>query len=451
MKKIPTIAIIGRPNVGKSSLLNRIIGKRHAIVDPTPGVTRDRNYASAEWNGRKFFVIDTGGLDPENKSSIQKAITEQVDFSLEEADAMILLVDAQTGLHDTDKEILDLLRKRSCGKKIYVAINKLDNPTREDQIYEFYSLGVEKLFPLSAVHGHGVADIMDEIVEQFPRNLSEHGSEEDIPYESRIAIVGKPNVGKSSLFNKLVGQNRSIVDDVAGTTRDSINFTIEREGKLYPFVDTAGLRRPARNKDSVELFSVFRTLETIRRSDIAVIMLDAEAAEITEQDKRIVSNIIDAGSGCAIVWNKWDLPEKTPRLWDEILKKTRQELPLIDFAPAISISAKTGKRVDDLFELLDIIRENGKKRASIQRLNEILFEAVTIQPPPSFQGRALRLSNLRQLDGPGIVFKINCSEPKGLHFSYQRFIMNLIRKEFVFEGWPIRLIVHGTGKANVKK
>ncbi|MBF0546160.1 MAG: ribosome biogenesis GTPase Der [Candidatus Riflebacteria bacterium] len=450
MKNIPTVAIIGRPNVGKSSLLNKIVGRRHAIVDPTPGVTRDRNYAIAEWNGRRFFVIDTGGLDPDNKTPVQQAITEQVEFALNESETLILLLDSQTGLHGDDEAILNLLRKKQLGKNLFVAVNKLDNPDKEDALFEFYSLGIEKIYPLSAFHGHGVADLLDEIVEKFPRNVTPTDEEELIP-KGRIALVGKPNVGKSSLFNKLLGQTRSIVDDVPGTTRDSINFSIERSGKVYPFVDTAGLRRPARNKGSIELFSVFRTLETIRQSDIAIFLLDASSNEITEQDKRIAARIIEAASGCLIVWNKWDLPEKTPRLWDEFFKKTREELPLFDFAPVVAVSAKTGRRVNELFDVIDKIKENGQKRLTNRRLSEILYEAVTIQPPPSFQGRALRLSNLRQIEHSSILFKVTCSEPKGLHFSYQRFILNLIRKECPFEGWPIRLVVERPNKTENKK
>ncbi|MBF0501416.1 MAG: ribosome biogenesis GTPase Der [Candidatus Riflebacteria bacterium] len=442
---IPTVAIIGRPNVGKSSLLNRIVGYRHAIVDPTPGVTRDRNYADSVWNGRRFHFVDTGGLDPDNTSSIQDAIDDQVDFALNESDAIIFLLDSRDGLHQDDGTILNLLRKRSHGKPILVAVNKVDDAMREDVVYEFYSLGVEKIYAISAIHGHGVADLLDALVKPFPRN---DGIEDtSVPEEpGRIAIVGKPNVGKSSLFNHLLGQSRSIVDNVPGTTRDSINVTIERNGKKYRFVDTAGLRRPARRKDSVELFSVFRTLDTISRSDIAVLMLDATTPEISEQDKRIASHILEAGSACVIVWNKWDVPEKTPRLWDAYLKVTRDEFSLMDFASVLSCSAKTGRRVDEVFALIDQVRESGAHRIPPERLRDILYETITIQPPPSFRGKALRLSGLRQLNGPGIAFKVSCSEPRELHFSYQRFLMNQLRQEYPFHGWPVRLFVGGMGK-----
>ncbi|MFZ2959490.1 MAG: ribosome biogenesis GTPase Der [Candidatus Ozemobacteraceae bacterium] len=443
---VPTVAIIGRPNVGKSALLNRIVGYRHAIVEATPGVTRDRNYADATWNGRRFHFVDTGGLDPDNTSSMQDAIDDQVDFAITESDAIVFLLDSRDGLHQDDGVILDLLRKKSHGKPLFVAVNKMDDPSREENMYEFFALGLEKMFPISAIHGHGVADLLDALVEPFPRNeIEEEEKAPEIP--GRIAIVGKPNVGKSSLFNAILGQSRSIVDDAPGTTRDSINVTVQRSGKTYCFVDTAGLRRPARRKDSVEFFSVFRTLNTINRSDVAVLMLDATEPEISEQDKRIASHILEAGSACIIVWNKWDLPEKTPRLWDNYLKKTREQLPLLTFASVLSCSAKTGKRCDEVFALIDEVRESGTYRIPPERLRDILYETMTIQPPPSFRGKALRLAGLRQLNGPGIVFKVSCSEPRELHFSYQRFLLNQLRQEYAFHGWPVRLFVGGMGKA----
>lgn len=446
----PTIAIVGRPNVGKSSLLNRIVGSRHAIVDPTPGVTRDRNYADATWNGRRFHLVDTGGLDPDNQTPIQEAIDNQVEFALNESNAVIFLLDANDGLQHHDRIILNKLRRQLQGKPLLVAVNKLDNPSREDLMYEFFALGIDKMFPISAVHGHGVADLLDAIVEPFPRDADVDPEKEE--KTGRIALVGKPNVGKSSLFNVLLGQSRSIVDDVPGTTRDSIFVSMVRGGKNYIFVDTAGLRRPARQKDSVELFSVYRTLDTINRSDLAVLMLDASNAEgedtpeITEQDKRIAARIIEAGSGCVIVWNKWDLPIKDSKLWDRVLKKTRDELPLLDYAPVVSMSARTKLRTDHLFPLIDEVQESGTFKIPAQRLRDILYECVTIQPPPAFRGKPLRLSNLRQLNISGVAFKLSCSEPRELHFSYQRFILNRIRQEFPFVGWPVRLFVRGPNR-----
>ncbi|HEY9070076.1 MAG TPA: ribosome biogenesis GTPase Der [Candidatus Ozemobacteraceae bacterium] len=436
----PVLAIVGRPNVGKSSLLNRIVGYRHAIVDPTPGVTRDRNYAEAVWNSRHFCVVDTGGLDPDDQQPLMQAIRSQVDFALREAAAILFVGDARDGLHGDDSEILRLLRKNCPDKPLYVAINKIDNPAEIDVLTaEFYRLGVDRLFPVSAVHGMGVADLLDVIVEPFERASAE---EETVaaPLE-RIAIVGKPNVGKSSLFNRLLGQDRSIVDNVPGTTRDAITVSVDRKGRTYRFIDTAGLRRPARQKDNVEFFSVFRTLDAIQKSDLAVLVLDASEGVITEQDKRIAGRVVDAGSGCIIVWNKWDVADKTARPWDELLEETRKAFPLLNFAPVTTTSARTGQRVDKLFDLIDRIQETGRHRIPDERLKQILYEAVTIQPPSPIAGRPIHLKNLRQLNGPPIVFRLTASDPKHVHFSYQRYLLNHIRQEFQFEGWPVRLSV----------
>jgi GTP-binding protein len=446
MNTLPNVVIVGRPNVGKSSLLNRIVGSRHAIVDPTPGVTRDRNYAPAIWNGRPFQVIDTGGLDPDNKTSVQDAIDEQVAFALKEADAIVLLCDSREGLLSDDQHILKLLR-RKCGEKpLFVCVNKIDSPSKADLILaEFYRLGINKLFPISALHGHGVADLLDEVVENFPRNelIDEH-----ILKDERIAFVGKPNVGKSMLFNQILGYERQIVDDKPGTTRDAITVSIERNGKIYRLIDTAGLRRPSAKKDPIETHSISRTLNAIQKSDIAVLLLDASEGKITEQDKRIAARILDAGSACVIVWNKWDIVDEKMSKWKELEKHTRDELFLMDFAPVIAISAKTGQRLDRLFELIDSVRVSGKGEISEKRLAEILMEALIIQPPPSYKGRALSVRNLRQLTQSGIIFKVLCNEPEGLHFSYRRYLLNQIRAENPFTGWPVRLLV---GKPEAQK
>ncbi len=443
------VAIVGRPNVGKSSLMNRIVGYRHAIVDPTPGVTRDRNYAVASWNGRNFAVVDTGGLDPDDKKSVQAAIRAQVEFAINESDAIVLLCDSRDGLLSHDREILDLLRKSAGEKPLFLAVNKLDNPQDESSLWEFHKLGFDPIFPISAVHGHGVADLLDAVVAGFPVTVPEEAEKDST---SRITIVGKPNVGKSSLFNRLLGEDRSIVDDVPGTTRDTIIVTVEKGGRKYRFVDTAGLRRPARNKESVEQFSVFRTLEAIRRTDIAILLLDSSEGMIAEQDKRIAARIIESGSGCIVVWNKWDVRHgirkgeeggsaDQSRIWKNAFQLTRREFPLLDFAPVISVSAKTGLRLDKIFDAIDKVKEAGSVKIPPERLKTMLFEATTIQPPPSVGGRPLRLSNLVQLHGPPIIFRLKCNQPQQLHFSYQRYILNLIRQEATFEGWPVKLQV----------
>ncbi len=438
MRQLPIVAIVGRPNVGKSALLNRIVGRRHAIVEATPGVTRDRNYAPGFWNGRSFHVVDTGGLDPDDKTTIQESINTQVDFALNEAEAIIFLCDFSSGLMPHDRQIFNQLRRKAGSKPLFVAVNKVDNPRSDDEIYEFWELGVDKLYPISAVHGHGVADLLDDLVMKFP----ERSSADDRPEpEHMIALVGKPNVGKSSLLNRILGQDRSIVDDSPGTTRDTIHVTVHHGEKSYHFVDTAGLRRPARRKDSIETFSVIRTLQTIERSDIAVLLLDSTEGEITEQDKRIAGQIIEADSACIIAWNKWDIATKDQRTWETLYRKTREEFPLLQFAPVFSLSAKSGLRVDRLFELVDQVREAGAHRIPQSRLNDILFEALTIQPPPSYFGRPLVIEDLHQCPGPGITFRVRCSEPKGLHFSYQRYLLNQIKQEYQFFGWPVKLQV----------
>ncbi|MEW6711683.1 MAG: ribosome biogenesis GTPase Der [Candidatus Riflebacteria bacterium] len=441
MHTIPTIAIVGRPNVGKSSLMNRIVGYRHAIVDPTPGVTRDRNYAETVWNGRKFNVVDTGGLDPDDTKPLMQAIKSQVDFALKEAESIIFLCDGHAGLVPDDKQILNFLRRSWPDRPLFVAINKLDHAANDDMnLAEFYELGLDVIYPISAVHGHGVADLLDVAVESFPRNWE--GEEEDKRTNlEQIAIVGKPNVGKSSLFNCLIGEDRSIVDNVPGTTRDTILKRFVREGKTYNFIDTAGLRRPDREKDDVEQFSVYRTLGAIKNTDLAILVMDAAEGKITNQDKRIAGRVIDSGAGCIIVWNKWDISKHSEKDWDDLIKHTRDEFPQLAFAPMLATSAKTGLRVNKLFSLINQVQVNGRKIVSNERLKSILYDAVTMQPPASFNGREVKLFSLNQFPGPPIIFKLKASEPKAVHFSYQRYILNHIRQEEAFDGWPVKLVV----------
>lgn len=442
MDSIPTIAIIGRPNVGKSSLMNRIVGYRAAIVDPTPGVTRDRNYAEAIWNGRRFNIVDTGGLDPDDSQPLMTSIKMQVDYALKEADTIIFVCDGQAGLVPDDKQILNFLRKRCSGHPMFVVINKLDNSDNEIQTAEFYELGIDSLFPVSSIHGHGVADLLDKVVENMPRSADpEAGVRLNEKALERIAIVGQPNVGKSMLFNELIGENRSIVDNVAGTTRDTILFKHTRGNKNYNFIDTAGLRRPDCEKDDVEQNSVYKTLGAIKRTDLVIIVMDASKGVITHQDKRIAGRVIESGAGCIIVWNKWDLASRDERFWAELIKATREDFPLLAFAPMLSTSAKTGLRVDKLFSLIDHVQETGRRRIAPETLKTILFDAITIQPPPAYRGREVKLKSIMQFNGPPVVFKIKCSEPKGVHFSYQRYILNHIRQEETFEGWPVKILV----------
>ncbi len=445
MDTLPVVAIIGRPNVGKSSLMNRLVGYRHAIVDSTPGVTRDRNYAEASWNRRRFNVIDTGGLEPDNTKSLMTSIKTQVDFALNEANAVIFVCDGQAGLVPDDKQIYNFLRKRWSGRPLYVCVNKLDNSQESEdiQLAEFYEFGAEHLYPISAIHGHGVADMLDDLVQIFEINddpKDKKDEKEENNGLERIAIVGKPNVGKSALFNALIGQNRSIVDNVEGTTRDTILYHLDKDGKRYSFIDTAGLRRPNAEKDDVEAYSAIRTLGTIKRTDLVILVLDASREGITHQDKRIAGKIIESGAGCIIVWNKWDIAKHDEHYWAELIKQTREEFPLLEFAPMLSTSAKTGLRVNKLFETIDHVQEVGHRRIPADVLKSILYDAVTIQPPPGYKGKELKIKAIEQYDGPPIIFKVRCSEPKGLHFSYQRYLLNHIRQEETFEGWPVKIV-----------
>lgn len=442
MDSLPVVAIVGRPNVGKSSLMNRLVGYRHAIVDPTPGVTRDRNYAETTWNRRKFNVIDTGGIEPDNTKSLMTSIKAQVDFALEEANAVVFVCDGQAGLVPDDKQIYNFLRKRWSGRPLFVCVNKLDNIDAPDDISlaEFYELGAESMYPISAIHGHGVADLLDDIVKLMPVNDDLSGSDKEENNLERIAIVGKPNVGKSALFNTLIGQERSIVDNVEGTTRDTILYRLDRGGKRYSFIDTAGLRRPDAKKDSVETYSAYRTLGTIKRTDLVILVLDASRDGITHQDKRIAGRVIESGAGCIIVWNKWDIARHDEHYWSELIKETREAFPLLEFAPMISISAKTGLRVSKLFDTIDQVQEVGRRRIPSDVLKSILYDALTIQPPPGYKGKELKIKNIEQMKGPPIVFKVRCNEPKGLHFSYQRYLLNHIRQEETFEGWPVKIL-----------
>jgi GTP-binding protein len=421
-------------------LLNRIVGFRHAIVDTTPGVTRDRNYAQAVWNGRQFNLVDTGGLDPDDSQELMQQIKNQVSFALREAEAIIFVCDGKAGLVPDDKQILNYLRRQWADQPLFIAVNKIDNPNNDSMIAEFYELGAKELFQVSSVHGHGVADLLDAVVADFDRNWDGEEIDKRTNLE-KIALVGKPNVGKSSIFNSLIGEDRSIVDSVPGTTRDTILKKFVYKGKSYSFIDTAGLRRPDRNKDNVEQFSVYRTLGAIKDTDLAILVMDASEGKISNQDKRIAGRVIDSGAGCIIVWNKWDLGRHDDRHWDKLIKHTRHEFPQLAFAPILATSAKTGLRVNKLFELIDRVQETGRRTIPSDRLKQILYDAVTIQPPATFKGRALKLYSLLQFAGPPVVFKLKASDPEGVHFSYQRYILNHIRQEETFEGWPIKLVV----------
>ncbi len=428
MKK-PLVAVIGRPNVGKSTFFNKICGKRISIVKDTPGVTRDRIYADAEWCGRVFTLVDTGGIDFAD-DTLTSEVTRQAEVAIELADVIVFLVDGREGLMPDDREIADRLRRTQ--KPVIIAVNKLDNYEVE-LTYDFYQLGLGEVLAISCEQGKGLGDLLDEIIKDFDFN-------EEQPSESlKIAVVGKPNVGKSSLINKILGYERVIVSDIAGTTRDAIDTPFTKDGKDYILIDTAGLRRKrAIESQSVERYSVLRTLSAIRRADIVLVLIDAQEP-ITEQDVKIAGLVHEEGKPSIIVINKWDAVEKDTYTIEAFEKQLKIDLAFMDYYKSIYISAKTGKRVDRLFPLIEEVYQNNSRRISTGTLNHVIREAVEISEPPSFAGKRLKIYYVTQpsTNPPKFVFFVN--DKKVLHFSYERYLENQLRKAFDFSGTPITL------------
>jgi GTP-binding protein len=429
----PVVAIVGRPNVGKSTLFNRIIRKRKAIVEDIPGVTRDRNFEETEYSGKSFVVVDTGGFDPDADQGIFSVMKQQVHLAIDEADSIIFLTDGSEGFNPVDKTIAELLRK--CGKKIFCTVNKVDNRQREWNLSEFYASGLGEIYPVSAVHGYGVAELLEEIVKPFPEDKDQICSASD---DINVAVVGRPNAGKSTLINRLLGENRLLVDDAPGTTRDSIDTDLKHGGKTYTFIDTAGIRRKSRITERVEIFSVLRAFDSIGRSDIVLIMLDA-STEIAEQDARIASFVVEKGRGSIIIVNKWDLVEKDTWTTNEYSRIIQKNLPFIAHSPALFVSAKTGQRINKIFPLIEQVNENLRKRISTSQINKFYREVIERHPPPSCGNKIVKIYYLSQtgIKPPEIVAFTN--NPKGIIASYERYLKNQLRKEFCFNGVPIRL------------
>lgn len=430
----PTVAIVGRPNVGKSTFFNYIVGKRISIVQDEPGVTRDRIYADATWKGKTFTLIDTGGIEPESEDIIVSQMRTQANIAIDIADVIIFLTDIKQGVTAADKEISLMLKKSK--KPIVLVCNKADNYGKtSDDIYEFYNLGLGDPYPVSSVNAIGIGDVLDAIYEEFP----ETGKEDDNE-AIKVAVIGKPNVGKSSLVNKILGENRVIVSDIAGTTRDAIDSEFENEFGKYVFIDTAGIRRKSKVEEKIEKYSVMRSVLAVERADVCLLMIDANEG-VTEQDKKIAGEAHEAGKASIIVINKWDAYEKDEHTIEEYKKKVYKELAYLSYAPIIFISAKTGQRVNKLFELINQVANQNALRVSTSVLNQVLNEAIAIVQPPTDKGKRLKIYYMTQASTKPPTFVVFVNDKKLFHFSYERYLVNQIRKEFTLTGTPVRIMV----------
>ena len=436
----PIVAIVGRPNVGKSMLFNKLIGKRLSIVEDTPGVTRDRIYGEADWNGRAFTLIDTGGIEPRTDSQILEFMRSQAQIAIDHANVIIFLTDIKTGLTASDQEVASmLLRSR---KPIVLAVNKMDSTgSINPDFYEFYNLGLGDPIAVSAVHGHGTGDLLDACVQYFPPEEEEEEEEEDA---IRVAVIGKPNAGKSSLVNRILGEERVIVSNVAGTTRDAIDSRFENEKGKFVFIDTAGMRKRSKVEEDIEKYSVLRATMAIERADVCLIMIDATEG-ITEQDTKVAGMAHEAGKASIIVINKWDLIEKDGKTMDRMREEVRQSLLFMSYAPILFISAKTGQRVDRLFDLIDYVSNQATTRITTGMLNNVLADAQTRVQPPSDKGRRLKIYYMTQVGVKPPHFVVFCNDARLFHFSYQRYLENCIRNTFGLEGTPIILSIRQKG------
>ena len=436
----PLVAIVGRPNVGKSMLFNKLIGQRLAIVEDTPGVTRDRIYGECEWVGRKFMLVDTGGIEPRTDDQILTFMREQAQIAIDHADVIIFLTDIKTGLTASDQEVATMLLKS--GKPIVLAVNKMDSTGALDpDYYEFYNLGMGDPVAVSAVHGHGTGDLLDRCVEYFPPDDGEDEEDDTV----KVAVIGKPNVGKSSLVNRILGQERVIVSNVAGTTRDAIDSYFENEQGKYVFIDTAGMRKKSKVDESIERYSVLRATMAIDRADVCLIMIDATEG-VTEQDTKVAGLAHEAGKACVIVVNKWDLVEKDGKTMDKMREDIRRDLAYMTYAPVLFISAATGQRVPRLFELINYVNQQACTRVTTGMLNNVLEDAQTRVQPPTDKGRRLKIYYMTQVGVKPPHFVVFCNDSRLFHFSYRRYLENCIRSVFGLEGTPIVLTVRERGE-----
>ncbi len=431
----PIVAVVGRPNVGKSTLFNALSGTNLAIVKDTPGITRDRLYTDVSWLDYNFTLVDTGGIEPDSKDVILSQMREQAQIAIDTADVIIFLTDARTGLNDSDSKVADMLRRS--GKPIVLVVNKVDSYKNQMMdVYEFYNLGLGEPYPVSATNKQGIGDMLDEVVKHFDADMM--GDEED--ERPKIAIIGKPNVGKSSIINRLVGENRVIVSDIAGTTRDAIDTPVKYNGKEYVLIDTAGLRRKNKIKEELEKYMIVRTVSAVERADVVCLVIDGEEG-ITEQDAKIAGIAHERGKGMIVVVNKWDLVEKDNKTVNEFTKKVRQVLSFAPYAEIMFVSAVTGQRLIKLYDMIDMVTENHSMRVATGVLNEIMTEAVAMQQPPTDKGKRLKLFYITQVSVKPPTFVIFVNDKELMHFSYTRYIENQIRDSFGFKGTPLKFII----------
>ncbi len=435
MSTRPIVAVVGRPNVGKSTLFNALAGERISIVQDTPGVTRDRIYADVSWLNYNFTLIDTGGIEPESKDLLLSSMRDQAQIAIDTADVIMFVCDVKTGLQDADAGVASMLRKSH--KPVVLVINKVDSfEKQQSDVYEFYNLGIGEPFPVSATGMLGFGDLLDKVVSYFPEPC-EDKEEEDIP---KVAVIGKPNTGKSSLINKLLGENRLIVSDIAGTTRDAVDTRVKFGDREYIFIDTAGLRRKNKIKDDLEHYMIVRTVSAVERADIAVLVIDAKEG-VTEQDAKIAGIAHDRGKAVIIAVNKWDAVEKDDKTVNKYTDDIRQILSFMPYAEIVFISALTGQRLNKLYDTIDIVRESQDKRVGTGALNEILAEAVAMQQPPNDKGRFLKIYYMTQVANRPPTFVLFVNDKELAHFSYVRYIENQVRSTFAFKGTPLKFIV----------
>lgn len=441
---LPVVAVVGRPNVGKSTLFNKLIGQRLSIVEDTPGVTRDRIYGKCEWLNREFMLVDTGGIEPDSSDIILSQMRRQSELAITSADVIILVTDIRSGVTSNDMEVAQMLLKS--GKPIVLCVNKVDNlgePPME--LYEFYNLGLGEPFPVSSVHGHGTGDMLDEVLKYLPEETSDE--EEDETF--RVAIIGKPNVGKSSIINRICGEERVIVSDIAGTTRDATDTTVENEHGKFVFIDTAGIRRKSKVLEAVEKYSVLRAYMAVDRADVAVIVIDATVG-FTEQDSKVAGYAHEKGKACVVAVNKWDAIDKDTNTMNEFRKKLENDFSFMSYVPFVFISAKTGLRVDKLFEIIKYVAEQNSVRIPTGRLNEVLAYATSRVQPPSDKGRRLKIYYMTQASTKPPTFISFVNRAELYHFSYQRYIENQIRETFGLDGTPIVFKIRERDRNDVK-
>ena len=435
----PIVAVVGRPNVGKSTLFNKIIGKRLSIVDDTPGVTRDRIYGDAEWQGHKFMMVDTGGIEPKTDDIILSSMRSQAQLAIDTASVIIFVTDLKTGVTAADMDVAAMLQKS--GKPIVLCVNKCDKiGDTPMEFYEFYNLGLGDPIAVSSVHGHGTGDLLDEVMSHIDDAEFETTDEDII----NVAVIGKPNAGKSSLINNIAGEERSIVSNIAGTTRDAIDTKVTRNGVNYNFIDTAGLRRKSKVEDNIEKYSVLRAKMAIERADVCVIMIDG-AEGFTEQDSKVAGLALEEGKACIIAVNKWDAVDKDGTTMDAYRKKLMVDFSFMPYAPIVFISAKTGQRVDRLFELIKYVNEQNTMRISTGMLNDILADATARVQPPTDKGKRLKIYYMTQASTKPPTFVCFCNKAELFHFSYQRYLENQIRSTFGLEGTPVRFVIRERG------